>query len=300
MVGTNDSAITMSSDMGAEAVLTIGAYTPNGAQDSSINNVVIKGDEVSTVNRFYAGAAISASDTLSFASMVTESTLTVSAQPAATETIELVIGENNYTVNFVDAASDATFTAFAADIDRRNATGTIATDLATLFASIANIDATAATNVVTISPTAGGTNEFNMTLSARSFVDGTGGDVAWAIVNQQAVVVPCDNSVQGFGYYLAGVFRDTVSGASIGDYIEVETSGIVTCDTTNGGNLFQTGFPVYMNGDDGITNSKGFITSEVPSASGEVIYQVGILLQYDSGTNTASVMLQPQFITEIA
>jgi len=298
ILSENDMAISMITDLSAEATLTIGAYTPAGANQNSSNSLVLKGDEVSTVVRFNAGAAISASDTLAFGTMVTQSTLTVTAQPADGESIELIIGANSYTVNFSNAASEVSFTGGVANIDRSTSNNQIAADLATLFNSITDINGTSATNVATLAVDLGvAANEFDMTLSARSYVDSTAGSVIeWTPTEQEAVVVPANNDVTGFGYYFAGVNRDTVGGAAIGETVEVEISGTVSCDTTNATGTFLSGTPVYMNGG---ANS-GFITPTATSTSGEVVFQVGILLQYDSGSNSATVLLQPQFIAEIA
>ena len=63
-------AISMITDLDAEAQLTIGAYTPASSEPNTMNTVAIKGDEVSLISNFIAGENLGARATLAFGSMI--------------------------------------------------------------------------------------------------------------------------------------------------------------------------------------------------------------------------------------
>ena len=93
-------AISMITDLDAEAQLTIGAYTPASSEPNTMNTVAIKGDEVSLVSNFIAGEALGARATLAFGTMVQQSEITVGAGAfAATDSIDFTIGATNFETN---------------------------------------------------------------------------------------------------------------------------------------------------------------------------------------------------------
>ena len=161
----------------------------------------------------------------------------------------------------------------------------------------------ATSNVVTTTPTSGGTNETNMALSLFNFTDNTTNNVfTYNAVQSQGVVVQANSFVMNnttgasLGFQFAGIHKSSGS-ANQGDGVEVEFVGIVSCNSTNGVDLV-AGQPVYMNGHDGTNDNSGRITGVPNSVANTVIYQVGILMETPQ-SNIAQVLIQPQFIAEI-
>lgn len=307
LVAIKEIAISQISDLNSTATLTVGSYTPGGAQANSQNDVLVVGDSSAIAQRFTAFAQIAGASAVclqgnpSQAQIVygsggnipvngTTSTIT-NASIAASAGGVVTITYNSGVLPGASSRVDQAVTIGTSGL-ANNAAGltSVANNVATHLNSIAGVtaksdavdtvtiveDQKATADNFTVNPAASGTT------NALSTVANFGTALA---------ALPTDANDTGLGSTIgfAGINR-LATAVDVGQKVDVVITGGAQCLTSDGSIAF--GEAVYL------AAATGEVTKTAPSTAGDVIYKVGTAVSAVGG-GKVSVLLSPAFIAEL-
>ena len=257
LLANNDSAISIVTDLGQEAQLTIGSYIDSSPQAGSIGSVKIAADRLYNTVRFNAGAAVSSGDAVAVVEVIDQASVTVDTVPLNNETFVLdSFGGTTYTITFTttDQISDTTFTGGAATIStaagRDDSVGSIAHAMAVLYNSVTDLNANN-NAAITVSAVPGASETLVLNGYAGqnytiTFQNGGGTDATWSGAGPFTanIDITVDNTANDVADAIATLYNAVdggsgdVTASAQGDRVEVSNTDLTNqlniTDTTGG------------------------------------------------------------------
>ena len=299
LLANNDSAISIVTDLGQEAQLTIGSYVASPPSAGSIGSVKIAADRLYNTVRFNAGVAVSSGDAVAMVQVIDQASVTVDTIPPNNDTFVLdSFGGTTYTITFTttDQASNTTFTGGNATIStaagRDDSVGSIAHAMAVLYDSVTNLNATN-NAAITVTNVPGATETLDLNGYAGqnytiTFQNGGGTDTTWSGAGPFTanIDITVDNTVNDVADAIATLYNAVdggsgdVTAVAQGDRVEVQNSDLtnqLNITDTTGGDLslnFKSGLVadnVVVADSLVFTDAGGNFTVDPDSAQGVVV-----------------------------
>jgi len=300
LLANNDSAISILTDLGAEAQLTIGSYVDSNPSAGSIGSVKIAADRLYNTVRFGAGVAVSSGDAVAMVQVIDQASVTVDTIPANTDTFVLdSFGGTTYTITFTttDQESSTTFdgsgnATISTALGRDDSLGSIAHAMAELYNSIADLNATNNADI-TVTNVPGATETLVLNGYAGqnytiTFQNGGGTNTTWSGAGPFTanIDITVDNTVNDVADAIATLYNEVdggsgdVTAVAQGDKVEVQNSDLtneLNITDTTGGDLtlsFKSGLVadnVVVADSLVFTDSGGNFTVDPDSAQGVVV-----------------------------
>jgi hypothetical protein len=296
MLANKASAIYLDNTSTAAAALTIGA---GGPDPTSVQ--VIADDVANTIRIVGSESVIDANDAVMIGPNLASALITIGEMPLTTETITVdstTIG-GAHTITFTGAGgTSANFDiSDNANIDITNDdtdTAMVADAIKTLLNTITGYNAN--------NPT--GTTDVNMTVDlSATFVNDSNDDLTvGGTAFDGTIVNSTSDNASGIGAYRADAdasfstysFAGICSkGDNAGQDIEIDISGVGLQAATG---VVTAGQMVY------VSNTPGEAVAVPTTTAGDTVFQIGMALanKAGGGAGTVKVLLQPQFIAELA
>ena len=310
LVAAKEIQITQVSDLSAVATLVVGAFTPDGANAASVNTVNIRGDRVTNTVPFIANEPLA--DGNRAVAVQAGASLGLITYGAGANT--LPANGSTQTINNASITAAAggvvTVTFSSADDpgDSARSGQAVTIGINGLLSNAAGIQSILGSLTTVLNPIAGITvtndNTANLFIkedqnaSADNFTiaavaSGTTNATAVTQNFGYAAVVNADADLVGLGTTIgfAGI-QIQGNAANIGDTVDTVISGVTSVRCVDAGAAI--GQTLYVD-----ETTSGAVTVTAPTATNQIVFQVGTVLSAVS-SGTCLVLLQPQFVAEIA
>ena len=311
ILAAKEISITQVADLSAVTTLTVGAFTPDGANPASVNTVNVRGDRVTNTVPFIANEAIAdgnralavqaGSSIALFTYGAGSNTLPTNGSTTTINNATITAAAGGVITITYDAATDPGVSALSGQALTIGTQGlasdaagmtSIVNNVATILNALAGLTVTtdAVTNVFIKEEQNTSADDFTVVSNAGA------GTTSLTAVTQNfgyAAVVNADADLTGLGSTIgfAGIqFNNTP--ASIGDVVDTAISGVHSVRCVDAGALI--GQTLYVD-----ESTSGAVTITAPTVSTQTVFQVGTCLSAVS-SGVCLVLLQPQFIAEIA
>ena len=293
MLANKASAIYLDNTSTAAAALTIGAGGPDPT------SVQVIADDVANTIRIVGSEAVGSKDAVMIGPNLASTLITIGEMPVALETITV----NSTTLGALQTitiqntgGTDASFTGAAANIalDADDDTLKMADAIKTLLNSLSGYNANNPATTSEVTMTADLSATFANTAADDLTVGGTafGGTITNSVSNNASTIGAylADADASFSTYSFAGICS---SGNTAGQDIEIDISG-VSLQTATG--VVTAGQMLY------VSNTPGQAVAVPSTTAGDTVFQIGMALANKAGAGAGNikVLLQPQFIAELA
>ena len=307
-LGIKSSYISLVIGTGTET-LVLGAYSTAAAANAKVKMV---GDFTSVVQRYYAIDALGPGHVVALVPNEAYASVTVTAIPAAAETLQFTTNSENWTITFVTGTSSVSWGGttpnFTANVKRdgTSTTATIAADIAVLLNLVTDWSFSNTSGQTLVVGSAAGQyadEAYNVTWTDTT---GTPGDVTTAksdasnSISSNVMVAPAGQltiraRTIGTGVYSA--LNDTggaASPVSAGAAADIVISGYAVVKAVTA-EVIAPGSRLFLGPTAGETTSTG------PDNSGETSFIVGETIDSKNGaTATIAMQVSRQFVNDIA